>query len=361
MKLKSLLLMLLIAIMTGCATGPSVDDGAYIIGPNGELIPAPPLPEGYKDRFATGLELMEQGDNSAALEHWQLMNENYPGYPGVLTNIAVLNYQLGDTVVAAEFLDNALAINQNFCPALNFRGVVMRDLGRFDEAESTYLAAIECAPKDASNYYNLGILYDLYRNNLESALTQYRKARRLMDDVDTLNIWIADLALRTEQDEADGEDIDLWYQSLPIETIPVSVVTGQVDAGDVADESMAEGVGEDTEQDQSQSTIMINDDSAPQGVGLDDGAILENGLQSIEMDTNSDVDIEAPAEFDEQDLDSTPWPVDNDSNRIQPRDDAAANIPAKEDSMAPLSNQGMYPFDDSSESDGYLEGDEGIN
>jgi tetratricopeptide (TPR) repeat protein len=118
--------------------------------------------------------------------------------------------------------ENAQAVDPAYCPVNGLKGIALRDLGRFDEAQNSYESGIECAPKDARNYYNLGILHDLYRNDLVAALGNYRKARRLMPDEDVLNIWVVDLARRSGEPEEDPAELDDWEQSLNEVSAPVS-------------------------------------------------------------------------------------------------------------------------------------------
>jgi tetratricopeptide (TPR) repeat protein len=96
---------------------------------------------------------------------------------------------------------SAQALQPDFCPAFKLKGLVQRELGDFSGAETSYLAAMACAPQDADIPYNLGILYDLYIGDLEKALAQYQRSRTLRGQDDAmLAIWIPDLQRRTGVD-----------------------------------------------------------------------------------------------------------------------------------------------------------------
>ncbi|MEQ3634048.1 tetratricopeptide repeat protein [Thalassolituus sp.] len=84
-----------------------------------------------------------------------------------------------------------------YCPVHRVRALPQRELGLFAEAEQSYKAAIACNPTDAEAHYNLGILYDLYRNDLVSALAEYKQAKALLGDDKNLDIWITDLERRS--------------------------------------------------------------------------------------------------------------------------------------------------------------------
>lgn len=193
---------LLILFLTGCS----------LFQPKPEIIdqgPAEkPLPEPLVERYNEGLELLQQAaaeedsgeqqqQHQAAADFWQALSQQYPQYPGVWSNLALSHYRLGNYDASLESLVRAHDIDAEYCPAFKLKALVQRQLGKFSDAESSYLAAAECAPEDADIPYNLGILYDLYLNDLEKALVQYRKAQSLISGEDAmLAIWIPDLERR---------------------------------------------------------------------------------------------------------------------------------------------------------------------
>ena len=220
-RFASLSLLVFTVGLVGCATNKPAISDAGLVDENGNVI-AVPLPDGFEDNYRKGLSLLEDGETDEAVEHWEKMSQSDPEYSGVWTNYGLALFQQGKVEEALVSYENAQAVDPAYCPVNGLKGIALRDLGRFDEAQNSYEAGIECAPKDARNYYNLGILHDLYRNDLVAALGNYRKARRLMPDEDVLNIWVVDLARRSGEPEEDPAELDDWEQSLNEVSAPVA-------------------------------------------------------------------------------------------------------------------------------------------
>lgn len=256
---------LLILLLTACASNkPAIQDSAEL-GPDGQPV-AEPLPEGFEDEYRNGLSLMEDERFDEALQHWADMSVVFGQYPGVWSNLGLAHYQLGNYEEATSAYEQVESIDPTFCPVHALSGVAYRELGRFDDAQASYYAAIDCDPDDGRHYYNLGILLDLYRNDLESALEFYRKARRLMPDNEQLNIWVIDLARRVGVDEADPASVDEWYSSLKA---PADETTGEVIQGQVTDINASEGI---VDEDDPQEIVPADEEVMPEGAEVNSAA-----------------------------------------------------------------------------------------
>jgi len=208
--MKKLSLAASVLLLSACSflqPAPEIVDD----GPKEKPLP-PQLVEGYN----AGLELLQdmvgEDENDEALQsanqHWQKLAEQFVEYPGVWTNLALTQYHLEKYQDSHASLIKALEINAEFCPTFKLKGLVERELGKFKDAEASYLAAADCDPNDADVAYNLGILYDLYMQDLEKALAQYQKAQSLLSEPDeTLAVWIPDLQRRTGADKAAQEQV----------------------------------------------------------------------------------------------------------------------------------------------------------
>lgn len=156
-----------------------------------------PISEELSTIYSQGLKLLQQQQYSEALEHWQKMSEVWPDYPGIWSNLALA--QLALELYAEAFTSNeqALTINSNFCPALSLSGLLLREQGQFKQAIESYQQAIDCDPKNPDNLFNLGILYDLYLQDLGQALNYYEQAQSLLGEQDSnLAMWVEDLRNR---------------------------------------------------------------------------------------------------------------------------------------------------------------------
>jgi len=156
----------------------------------------PQLTEAYNQ----GLKLLQSKDYDSALTAWQKLAADYPQYPGVWTNLAVVQYQLGKYSDSLASSDRASQLDSSYCPALKVKALTARQLGDFKLAEQSYLASLQCAGGDADVHYNLGILYDLYLHDMTKALIHYRKAAELNSEEDeVLTMWITDLERRNKE------------------------------------------------------------------------------------------------------------------------------------------------------------------
>lgn len=120
----------------------------------------------------------------------------YPGYPGAHVNLAIIYRENGDTEAAMAEVEAALAIDPNNPAALNQKGLLLRKNGKFVEAEAAYLKAVTASPDYALAHYNLGVLNELYLQQLDVALQHFEVYQSLVGDDEQVSKWITDLKRR---------------------------------------------------------------------------------------------------------------------------------------------------------------------
>ncbi|MEK9765672.1 MAG: hypothetical protein VW274_04270, partial [Thalassolituus sp.] len=145
--------------------------------------------------------------------------------------------------------------------------------------------AINCAPQNAMNYYNLGILNDLYRNDLVEALSWYRKARRLLPDDEKLNIWIVDLARRAGQPEEDPEEINVWQAELEALIRQREAEAAAARAAKLAAEQASNGILQ-------QEAVSAEEQSAESGIISDTDVSDDEDV--VDLETESAVSGDSP-------------------------------------------------------------------
>lgn len=156
-----------------------------------------PIPDELIKAYNQGLALLKNDKFIEAEEHWQQTAAQWPEYPGVWSNLALTLWHLEQYQPALESAEKALAIDAEFCPVQAVHGLLLRESGQFAEAIEAYEKALICNPEDANVPLNLGILYDLYLQDLAQALVYYQQAQSLQAAEDpTLAMWVEDLKNR---------------------------------------------------------------------------------------------------------------------------------------------------------------------
>lgn len=102
-----------------------------------------------------------------------------PEIPEAYFNLAWVKQQLGKHAEVGAYAASGLKLRPNEVAAYLMMALSERELGRFLNAESIYLAALGTAPDDDRLHLNLGILYDLYLQRPGEALEHYRQYQRL--------------------------------------------------------------------------------------------------------------------------------------------------------------------------------------
>lgn len=149
--------------------------------------------------FERSLEYLREENFPAAIELLQSVVEREKRLPAPYINLGIAYYKSGDEKNAEETFLQALEVDPVHPVATNELAVLYRKQGRFAEARKIYVNALAENPEYLPLIKNLGILCDLYLQDLQCALAQFQQYLRLEPEDKDVTIWLADLKRRAGQ------------------------------------------------------------------------------------------------------------------------------------------------------------------
>ena len=212
--------------LLGCAAKQSVEE----IDPALEAQQLQILKAQEQFNYALGLIQTEgatENDLLKAKEILDALYESNSAYLGALINSADISLKLKNLdqakslyLDAIQKVENALknpnqtvsVYNTMFSVHIfNQLGLIERQQGNFDQAESYYRQALALEPDNPATIKNLAILLDLYRGKLAEALAFYVQYQAIVDGPDSqisdpkIKDWIYDLKNRLPAEEVGNE------------------------------------------------------------------------------------------------------------------------------------------------------------
>ena len=158
----------------------------------------PQVDEAATRDFQQATAMMGNGQYGQAIELLQKVIEQSPGVTAPYINIAVAYRELDKLEQAEAHLKSALALVPGHPVASNEYGLLYRKTGRFEEARAIYENALALFPEYYLLHRNLGILCDLYLNDMECALEHYEVYSQIKPEDEQVQFWIVDLRNRLE-------------------------------------------------------------------------------------------------------------------------------------------------------------------
>ncbi len=188
---------------TGAAAagGTAVDKGHSVVrladGREGFIISETPrLDAEARSEFERAAAMLESREYDQAIALLAKVIEREPGVAAPYIDIAMAYAQLNKPDQAEQHLQAALNLVPDHPVASNEYGLLLRKTGRFVEARTVYEKSLAAFPEYLPVRRNLGILCDLYLNDLQCALEQYEILGQVMPEDEQVKLWIADLNLR---------------------------------------------------------------------------------------------------------------------------------------------------------------------
>ena len=124
-----------------------------------------------------GITYLRRGEYEKSLAKLQKAQAADPRYPPTYNTLGVLHQQLGDMVTAEKYFRQALRLDSTDAPTLNNYGQFLCQEARYDEAEETFLKAVQnplySTPEIALS--NAGTCA-MIQSRLDAAETHFRNA-----------------------------------------------------------------------------------------------------------------------------------------------------------------------------------------
>ena len=156
----------------------------------------PQMDEASRRYFERAVAMLNDKEYGQAIDLLEKVIEQSPGVTAPYIDMAIACEQVGKLEQAEEHLKTALRMFPEHPVACNEYGLLYRKTGRFAEARAIYEKAIARFPDYYPVHRNLGILCDLYLNDLACALEHYEIYSEAWPEDKQVKSWIADLRAR---------------------------------------------------------------------------------------------------------------------------------------------------------------------
>jgi tetratricopeptide (TPR) repeat protein len=185
-KLNWLVLIALAAMLQACGTAPTTQS------------PSTPTAVFDESAYQAALKLMKNGKYEDAAARLEELARTDSERAGPYINLGIAYRELDKLEEAKQALLIATERRDGNAIAWNELGIVYRKMGQFENARDAYKKSIRKRARYGKGYLNLGILCDIYLEDLNCARRNYKKYLDVSADKDNkqVAIWFADVSRR---------------------------------------------------------------------------------------------------------------------------------------------------------------------
>ena len=202
-------LLCLVALLTGCAGSGEVRQSGAVeeVRQSGDTVKVRKsesasetisfyenrsIDKAVREDFDAALALLREKKYADAIKLLQkVIQKSQNSAPCI--NIALAYEMTGEMGLAEDNLKRALAINPDHPATMNEYALLYRRTGRFAEARKLYESLLVKHPSFMPARKNLGVLCELYLNDLRCALDQYEAYNRALPGDEEVKLWIIGL------------------------------------------------------------------------------------------------------------------------------------------------------------------------
>jgi Flp pilus assembly protein TadD len=143
--------------------------------------------------FKRGLDALNSAKYKVAVHSFRTITKKAPFQSPAYINLAIAHIRNGSDEQAEEPLKKALVLVAGHPLASHEYGLLLRRAGRFDEARAVYEVSLKRFPEYYPLRKNLGVLCDLYLNDLDCAASQYGMFLEAQPDNAQVKLWLVEL------------------------------------------------------------------------------------------------------------------------------------------------------------------------
>jgi len=210
--LEFVVLVMGLSVLAGCSTDGKVkpalmvQEPSVVKGPSVErledgregfiIMEVPQMDDPSRRDFERAVAMLYEQNYGEAIDLLEKVIEQSPNVTAPHIDMAIACQHIGKLEEAEEHLKAALRLVPEHPVACNEYGLLYRKTGRFAEARAIYEKTLSIFPDYYPVHRNLGILCDLYLNDLDCALEHYQIYSEARPEDERVKSWIADLRSR---------------------------------------------------------------------------------------------------------------------------------------------------------------------
>jgi tetratricopeptide (TPR) repeat protein len=149
-----------------------------------------------REQFDRAIDLLVKEKYPEAIRLLRAVTGKTSKFTAPYINLGIAYARIGEMKKAEENLQKALQINNKHPVASNELGLVYRKTGRYQEARKLYESLLKVYPDFLPARKNLGVLCDIYIQDLDCAHEQYQVYLKGLPDDEKVKIWVADVKSR---------------------------------------------------------------------------------------------------------------------------------------------------------------------
>lgn len=155
------------------------------------------IDEEVKETFKQAVEHMKNESYDKAINLLLDVVGHSAKHSAPFVNLGIAYSKQGKIEEAEGSFLKALKITPTHPVTNNELGLLYRKIGRFSEAKQVYQNVIKVYPQFLPVRKNLGILCDLFMNDLDCAIENYQAYLKHKPDNKQVKIWLTDLKRRS--------------------------------------------------------------------------------------------------------------------------------------------------------------------